>query len=302
MLSSLSNPIRIKSCCTSCHAYVDSVYSGFIDLVVVLENNDIKQLIFKLDKTRAMNEEAAVCEIKNEATELNLKKNNARSQEMVTKLRNLSVILLNIIRDPGLSTSYSVLKAKDNFYLLIDSAKYGKISPSTMTVSDLYLSDDNGTFGILQQNPPTANAFFFENFTKQRVLEVKPCLDMDRSEHLFQGALITKDFVYIVHTTSRMKRILDSVEKNSGDEDETSQQQQKSLTLCKYEIMEKIDFIEMLSKHLYILCRRGIIEMYKIKCLKSFHRVKLVFSINSLSTQITDLVLNGGFKFEILPN
>ncbi len=90
-------------------------------------------------------------------------------------------------------------------------------------------------------------------------------------ENLFIGSLRTNKYCYLVHPV----------------------QIDGKRTLCKYKIKDKIDFVQMLSEKLYILCREGVLEIFKLSCLKNYHRVKLVYSVHCNSKQITDVICAG---------
>ena len=100
---------------------------------------------------------------------------------------------------------------------------------------------------------------------------MKSCRSKTNKENLFMGSLRTSEHCYLVHTVELSDK----------------------KTLCKYKIKDRIDFVQMLSEKLYVLCREGILEIYELKCLKNSHRVKLVYSVNCNSKQITDVICVG---------
>jgi hypothetical protein len=278
--------MRIKDCSTTSHVYLNDVYLKQIDLLVVLETNDIKQLVFKLSSG---NDDA------NENTRFEQTKVNS----------SLTILAGRGIRDPGFA-DFSALRSPDNFYLLFN--KRFKIEPTPLGTSDVYLSDSKGTFAIVKQildnnnNTQQLKVFVFENFTKEKAVHIKTRLNADKAnpDDLFTGAILTKNYAYVVHS-SRVKLAQSRVdESDDEEEDSASSRRRESLlyeydnkSLCKHEIKERVDCIEVISRNTYLLCRRGIIEMYKIKCMDKLHLVKLVFSINSLSSKVTDMVFIG---------
>ena len=106
---------------------------------------------------------------------------------------------------------------------------------------------------------------------------MKNCRGKSGKQKLFSGCLRTENYCYLVHPVviNRKK------------------------TLCKYEIKDKIDFVQILSENLYILCREGVLEIYKFRCLKNAHRVKLVYSVNCNSQKITDVICSGTYLFNL---
>lgn len=93
------------------------------------------------------------------------------------------------------------------------------------------------------------------------------------------ATLISKEYVYMVHYIKTPK-----------------------VGLCKLEIKEKHDYARFVNRNYYLLSRNGIIEYYKLKCMNSTHRVKLVFSINTLSNKVTNILSIGKFKFSNCKN
>jgi hypothetical protein len=255
MPSRESNPLKIINCATSNHSYIDGLfYSNNIDLIIHFENNEIKLFSIRHSKEKLESKEG----------------------KLVTNLNNnLYVSVLCSIKEPSVD-DISIIKAKDNFLDLMNDKK----NPNQFRIgSDLYLSDESLTFTIIKKKDNKKMCpFIFVNFTKQKVIDVKPSPDFSNDSSLFNGALITQDYVYIVHSDKF----------SNSDRSESNHK-----SLCKYEINNRVDLIEMISKDLYILCRKGIIEMFKMKCLNDSHKVELVFAINSLSTRINDIVMLG---------
>lgn len=295
MLSSVSNPMRIKGCQSSNHSYIDGIYSIFIDMVVQFENNDLKQLLFKYEdldnRVRGQSNKPGQEVLKESETEIKLND-------------KLSLVCKYNIRDPGLKAGFSALKSKDDFHLLLNSSELIRYRMDKS--SDVYLSDDEGSFGIIKFSGSKVDVFLFAQLTRQKAIKVKRCLNSKNENDLFLGAIVCQNSVYILHTLQNGDNGNQSpISLNSSFCSETSNDkhvtyrsfEESGNTLCKHEIEEKVDYVEVLDERTYIVCRRGVFEMYKIKCLNHTHRVKLILSVNSLSTKIMDLILLDNFLY-----
>ena len=70
--------------------------------------------------------------------------------------------------------------------------------------------------------------------------------------------------------------------------------------LCKLEMKEKVEAIEILNSDYFLLAKDGVIEMHKLECLNKEHTLKLILSIHSLNRNITDMILIGKLGLTLL--
>jgi hypothetical protein len=297
---------HIRQMLTSNNNVIDLTFTKIVDLVFYLDNNEIKQyLIRTLSYETKDGEFDSSSEISSSKSDTLLRTSDYRrpdysSVESITsssssgnssssssdeenycdksldgkiklndsKLQSINNILkivqLKVIKPTGLPIE-NIFKIKDSLYS--DGCIEKKFRPGRIYLTTSF---DN-TFILLRTDSSKKRPIccLFENFTKQPILTIKSSKYRSSNE-IFTGAITTKDYVYLIHTSN----------KNTN----------KKMSLCKLELKENIDFIEVFDKSFYILCRNGIIELYKLKCLSANHRIKLVFSINSLSPHINDII------------
>lgn len=136
-----------------------------------------------------------------------------------------------------------------------------KIGPIIMSIPN------SGDLMLLKHDlNNSVSAFLFRNILashkNQKLLSVTA---LDESSVLFHGIIQTTECVYLVHPN----------------------QKKRDNELCSIEIKGKPEWCEMVSKKCFIICKRGVIEMYKYKCLNNSHELKLIFAVNSFSQKIT---------------
>lgn len=134
----------------------------------------------------------------------------------------------------------------------------------------LYFSSDNGDL-IIMKTHPVPSCVLFEKFTKQEVIEISANYSNNTYSKGFSGAFLTKDYVYIVHTIKKDRKYC----------------------LCKLEIKEKADMVQMIEKNAFLISRQGVIEMFSFKCLKNNHFLKLELSFETNSIRNYDIYFIG---------
>ena len=295
----------IKQMLTSNNNIIDLTFTKIIDLVFSLDNNEIRQYLIRALSYEKKDEEFdSTSEISSSKSDTLLRTSDNRrpiysSVESITsssssesasssseeenycnnslnetiklsdsKLQSVNHILrivpLKVIKPTGLNIE-NILKIKDSLYS--DGCVEKKFRSGRIYLTTSF----NNSFILLKTESSDKRPVccLFENFTKQPIVTIKSSKYRSANE-IFTGAITTKDYLYLIHTSN----------KNAS----------KKMSLCKLELKENIDFIEVFDKSFYILCRNGIIELYKLKCLSKNHRIKLVFSINTLSPHINDII------------
>jgi len=131
--------------------------------------------------------------------------------------------------------------------------------------SPYYLSTSDGTFIVIDQNTMSFNVF--EKFAEQQIVELK----FEAYNKQFAGFMRTKDHLFIFHLKERNKKE----------------------ALCKFELKDKVELLEVLDENYFITSKEGIIDLYKYNCMNNIHRTKRLISINSYSRMITSLIVVG---------
>ena len=154
----------------------------------------------------------------------------------------------------------------------------------------MYLAFEDNSFVALKCDPKKPKCTVFRNFTKQNVTKIRPAQDVE-ANGMFTGAITTADYIYLVHNVDAAA---------TSHKRATARGPKKPLlrsknALCKVELKDKCDFVHVINKRYYIMCRRGIIELYKLKCYDNVHRIKLIASVNSLSRKVTDMIYLDGY-------
>lgn len=115
----------------------------------------------------------------------------------------------------------------------------------------------------------------FHQFFREPVIKFKDASDKYSNNKVSwsSGALITKNYVYVVHSSKQIKG-----------------------ALCKLELNEpNLDDIVVLSRNYFVYARNGLIEMNRVNCVKDSHLIKNLARFHSNSAKITDLKFYGEF-------
>jgi hypothetical protein len=245
----------VKECFSFSSQYFNGIYLEKIELALMLDNNEIKRLVFE-KKMPSLNQEEILNLDDWLLTRLESNDSNEKvSEQQINKF--LKVKILDTIKPCGigdlklLNPQMSVIK-KANVETKFDL---------------LYLSSNDGSLVMIGNSV----CKLWKNFTRQ------PILDMEVGQNFF--SLKTEDYFYIVHAFHG------NMEK-----------------LCKLEMNEKVEAIEILNSDYFLLAKDGVIEMHKLECLNKEHTLKLILSIHSLNRNITDMILIGKLGLNLLIN
>jgi len=242
----------VKECFSFSSQYFNGIYLENIELALMLDNSEIKRLVFEKKMESSSQEEILNLDdwllTRLESSDLNEKV----KEQQINKF--LKVKILDTIKPSGvgdlklLNPQMSVIK-KANVETKFDL---------------LYLSSNDGSLVMIGNSV----CKLWKHFTRQ------PILDMEVGQNFF--SLKTEDYFYIVHAFHG------NMEK-----------------LCKLEMKEKVEAIEILNLDYFLLAKDGIIEMHKLECLNKEHTLKLILSIHSLNRSITDMILIGKLGYQI---
>ena len=237
-----------KECFSFSSQYFNGVYLKKIQLALMLENTEIKRLVFEKNEGGS-NEE----ELLNLDDWLITRLKESESNEKVTERhlnKYIKVKILESVKPSGLVT----------LRLINPQTSVIKKSNVETKFDLLYLVANDGTLVIIGDRVCKV----WRNFTRQ------PIEDMEIGQNFF--SLKTENYFYIVHAFH-------------GNMDK----------LCKLEMEEKIEAIEILNSDYFLLAKSGVIEMHKLECMKKEHTLRLILSIHSLNRNITDMILIGKF-------
>ena len=259
---------KIQQAVSSNNSIIDLGQIKVIDLVLLMHDGEIRQYLVKSSNYAPPDLQQSPANTLFRTTD-----NDdlyATNNEAVSALTNFSykniggvnISLMQVIKPSGLHLE-NLMIIKDSLFTRQKSDKLGRVYFSTSDNSLVIIQNKN--------NHSKSSCCLFKQLTKQPIVSIAASRHVVKNE-IFTGAFKTKDYLYLVHTTSMADN---------------------HQALCKIELKERVDFVEVINEKYYILCRNGIIELYKLKCLGNKHRVRLIFSINSLSRNVTDLTCFG---------
>ena len=284
-VSNSSNPNKIKECHTTSNLNVCGISRKIVEALLVLENGELRQFIFKTSNTEtnldsdssgflfgySKQESDIKPFVFDSDKDSNYSDSSCLSETGDTSNQfnsNLLIEQLNPIKSTGLNVK-SILHVKNSFYFSLSSHR--------ISFGNTYFSCEDGSLVILFNNKNKAQIHVFKNFSSEPILDIISASSIGGENCMVMG-IRTLNNSYIVHRT-------ENIDGKKG--------------LCKLELKGRIDYLEPINKHYFLICRYGIIELYKFNCLKDTHRLKLIFSINSLSRKCTDFILIRKFKFLI---
>ena len=259
---------KIQQAVSSNNSIVDLGRIKVIDLVLLMQDGEIRQYLIKSSNYAPPDLQQSSANTLFRTTDnedLYASNNEAVSALTDFSYQNIggvNISLMHVIKPSGLHLE-NLMIIKDSLFTRQKSDKLGRVYFSTSDNSLVIIQNKN--------NHAKASCCLFRQLTKQPIVSIAASRHLVKNE-IFTGAFKTKDYLYLVHTT-------------------TLADNRKAL--CKIELKERVDFVEVVNEKYYILCRNGIIELYKLKCLDNKHRVRLIFSINSLSRNVTDLICFG---------
>jgi len=237
----------VKECFSFSSQYFNGIYLKKIELALMLENTEIKRLVFEqiLANSNGGDELLNLDDWLLTRLESNdsIEKVNEQKINKLIKVKILETVKPSGLNDLKLlNPQMSVIK-KANVETKFDL---------------LYLATDDGHLVMIGNGLCKV----WKNFTRE------PIEDMEIGQNFF--SLKTENYFYIVHAFHG------SMEK-----------------LCKLELEEKIEAIEILNSDYFLLAKSGVIEMHKLECSKKEHTLRLILSIHSLNRNITDMILIG---------
>jgi hypothetical protein len=251
----------------------NSVYNVFMAgkstllLTLLLDNDEMRQFLFEHDPVKIVKDDTDLYESPDDAFGREYKFFSSDSDELnyeeirtIAFNNSLSVKLIKSIKPNGLKI-FKILQ-------LIPSGASRLMFKENKAQYVTYLATDDGSLILLKDGKNKTTLNIYRNLTTQPILEIK--LGWDGKTF----SLRTKDCFYIV--------VKDKKSDNG-----------KIKELLTIEIKEKVDLIEPLDESLLIAAKSGIIEMYKYNLNEKKTKLTTIFTINTLSRNITDLIFIG---------
>ena len=278
-ISEPPNKTGILMTATNFNDYLFENSSFQVDFVAYLEDGEIRHYNLSDSNNHEVKAKDASEEISQDSSSSDFKRPSLHFTDKIsksgskyfqrTRIKHIQITLVNIFKPCGFDVR-NILKINAEF----------KNFKSNYEVGRFYLCTSDGDF-IMVKSRDEISICVLENFTRQTIFEIKPTSSKNKiSADIFTGSLRSKDFVYICH--SKLSTHINTTAKYE---------------ICKMELKGRVDFVQVLDDKHYLLCRDGIIELFKMKCLKKSHKVKLIFSVNSNSNRVTDTVYFSNFNF-----
>lgn len=284
LVSDLNGSNFIKSATSSNSKYENESIKE-IDLVCEFINGDIKQILIrylKQNRFDSVNSDHGInyflsdnktlkfdsdseSESDDECEEDELEKNF----KFIKVNKNLDYSIIKLFRSTG-QELHKILKIQNSQfnYLLKTDEQYN--------LARSYLSFKNGDFVIinlsLSPKKPVL-CYYFKNPCKEPIVKIEHSLLHEHDGFYF--IFYTKSYTYLAHS-------------NIKDDDNDEQK-----GMCLFELNGQYDQVIYLNRNYFLVSKDGIIECFKLNCISKKHRTKLIFSINTLSKQVTKLIVNG---------
>ncbi|CAF0891255.1 unnamed protein product, partial [Brachionus calyciflorus] len=273
----------IKSSTTSNSSY-ETEYNNEIDLLVEFQNGDVKQVLIRYLRSRSPTE---LTESDNNSEQflsdnITLKFDSESSSESdsdsetETRLKfirvnkNLEYSIIKTFRSTGFDLE-KILKIENSPYLIYsDDCKRFNLTRS-------YFKFKNGDFLIINLSVRKKNSlqcYHFRELIQEPIIKIDYAFKRDMTKSNFNLVIYTSRTIYLAHSNVKD----DEHDKKKG--------------ICLFDLRELYDQVIYYDRNFFIVSKDGLIEGFKLNCVNNKHRTKLVYSINTLSKQVTKLFLN----------